>query len=78
MAPAPGQCTHTQVHHGWVTEKGIKTVPHPPCSPDLGPCDFWMFPTLKEKLRDRRFDDVEEIKEAVTEALDTFTLEDNQ
>ena len=37
-----------------------------------------MFPRLKEKLRGRRFEDVEEMKEAVTEALDTFTLEDHQ
>ena len=37
-----------------------------------------MFSRLKEKLRDRRFEDVEEMKEAVTEALDTFTLEDYQ
>ena len=33
---------------------GIKTVPHPPYSLDLAPCDFWMVPRLKEKLRGRR------------------------
>ena len=27
----------------YLTEMGIKTVPHPPYSPDLAPCDFWMF-----------------------------------
>ena len=89
MAPAPGQSTHPQVHHGdeLPDRDEIKTVPHPPYSPDLAPCDFWMFPRLREKLRGRRFEDVEEIKEAVTEAqikeavteaLDTFTLEDYQ
>ena len=25
---------------------GINTVPHPPYSPDLAPCDFWLFPRL--------------------------------
>ena len=35
----------------YLTEMGIKTVPHPPYSPDLAPCDFWMFPRLKEKIR---------------------------
>ena len=49
---------------------GIKTVPHPPYSLDLVPCDFWMVSRLKEKLRGRRFEDGEEIKEAVTESLD--------
>ena len=29
---------------------GIKTDPQPPYSPDLAPCDFWLFPKLKEKL----------------------------
>jgi hypothetical protein len=23
---------------------------HPPYSPDLGPCDFWTFPTVKTEL----------------------------
>ena len=79
---ASGTCTRT-THpptspSSYLTETGIKTAPHPPYSPDLAPCDFWMFPRLKEKLRGRRFEDVEEMKEAVTEALDTFPLEDYQ
>ena len=61
-----------------LTEMDIKTVPRPPYSPDQVPCDFWTSARLKEKLRGRRFDDVEEMKEAVTEPLDTFTLEDYQ
>ena len=27
----------------YLTKMGIKTVPHPPYSPDLTPCDFWLF-----------------------------------
>ena len=26
-----------------------------PCSPDLAPCDFWLFPKLKSLLKGRRF-----------------------
>ena len=48
---------------------GIKTVPQPPYSPDLAPCDFWLFP----KLRGFGYETIEEMKEAVTEVLDTFT-----
>ena len=40
---------------------GIKAVPHPPYSPDLAPCDFWLFP----KLRGCRYERIEEMKEAV-------------
>ena len=34
----------------YLTKMGIKTVHHPPYSPDLAPCDFWLFPKLKENL----------------------------
>ena len=50
---------------------GIKTVPHPPCCPDVGPCDFWLFP----KLRGCRYERIE-MKEAVTKVIDTLTQED--
>ena len=51
---------------------GIKTVPQPLYSPDLAPCDFWLFP----KLRGCRYETIEEMKEAVTKVIDTLTEED--
>ena len=51
---------------------GIKTVPHPPYSPDLGPCDFWLFP----KLRGCRYETIEGVKEAVSKVIDTITQKD--
>ena len=51
---------------------GIKTVPHRPYSPDVAPCDFWLFP----KLRGCRYETIEEMKEAVTKFIDTLTQED--
>ena len=50
----------------------IKTARHPPNSPDLAPCDFWLFP----KLRGCRYETNEEMKESVTKVIDTFTQED--
>lgn len=32
----------------FLDENGLKTLPHPPHSPDLSPCDFWLFPVLKD------------------------------
>jgi hypothetical protein len=32
-------------------------------SPDLAPCDFWLFPKLKTGLRSRRFATADVIKE---------------
>ena len=51
---------------------GIKTVPQLPYSPELAPCDFWLFP----KLRGYRYETIEEMKEAVTKVIDTPTQED--
>ena len=46
----------------------IKTVVHPSYSPDLAPCDFWLFP----KLRGCRYETID----AVTKVIDTLTQED--
>ena len=51
---------------------GIKTVPHPPYSPDLAPCDFCLF----LKLRGCCYETIEEMKEAVTKVIDTLPQED--
>ena len=51
---------------------GINIVPHPPYSRNLAPCDFWLFP----KLRGRRYETIEEMKETVTKVIDTLTQED--
>ena len=50
---------------------GNKTVPQPPYSPDLAPCDFWLFP----KPRGCRYETTEEMKEAVTKVIDMLTQE---
>ena len=52
---------------------GIKTVPHPPYSPDLDSGDFWLFPKLRGC---RRFKTIEEMKEAGMKVNDTLTQED--
>ena len=46
----------------YLTKMGIKTLPHPPYSPHLAPCDFWLFPKLKEKLRGLCYETIEEMK----------------
>ena len=56
----------------FLTEMGIKTLPHPPYSSDLVSCDFCLFP----KLRGCRYETIEEMKEAVTKVIDTLTQED--
>jgi hypothetical protein len=33
-----------------LTEISVTPLEHPPYSPDLAPCDFWAFPTMKREL----------------------------
>ena len=56
----------------YLTKMGIKTVPHPPYSPDLAPYDFCLFP----KLTGCRYETIKEMKEVVTKVIDTLTQED--
>ena len=51
---------------------GINTVPHPPYSLDLAPCDFYLF----SKLSGCRYKTIEEMKEAVKKVFDALTQED--
>ena len=63
---------HQSTTPDYLSKMGIKTVPHPPYTLDLDPCDFWLFP----KLRGCRYETIEEMKEAVTKVIDTLTQED--
>ena len=74
-----GQCTSPQLHpcyrqlhpcHIW--PRWASTDPQPSYSPDLAPCDLWLFP----KLRGCPYETFEEMKEAVTKVIDMPTQED--
>ena len=56
----------------YLTKMGVTTLPHPLYSPDLTPCDFWLFP----KLRGCRYETIEEMKAAVTKVISPLTQED--
>ena len=78
MAFPTEQCISPQpiVVTDYLTKMGIKTVRHPPYSPDLTSYDFRLFPKLKKKLRGFRYETIEEMKEAVMKVIDTLTQED--
>ena len=39
-----------------IHELSYELLPHPPYSPDLSPCDYFLFPNLKKWLGGKRFD----------------------
>jgi hypothetical protein len=47
--------------HQFLAKNQISVILHPSNSPDLGPCDFLLFPKMKLKLKGRRFYTIEEI-----------------
>jgi len=58
----------------------MTTVPHPDYSPDLPPplppCDFYVFPKMKLRLKGRRFVPIEEIQADSQQVLNTLTPAD--
>ena len=40
----------------------ITQVTQPPYSPDLEPCNFWLFPKLKQPFKGKRFQTVDDIQ----------------
>ena len=53
-----------QLHHNNMPVHQITQVT-PPYSPDVVPCDFWLFPKLKSPLKGKRFQTVDEIQENI-------------
>ena len=41
---------------------GFRTISHPPYSPDLAPFDFAIFPSIKSKLKGRRFESLDHLR----------------
>jgi hypothetical protein len=56
----------------------LERVPHPACSPDQSPCDFWLFGMLKQKITDRVFRTPEEALTTIWQILSEVTLERSQ
>jgi hypothetical protein len=53
----------------------ILRVPHPPYSPDISPCDFWMSGDFTGKLKDRHLRDSDEILTPFQALWDNITFD---
>jgi len=53
----------------FLAKNNIAVLQQPCYFPDLTPCDFFLFPKLKEVIQETRFQDSEAIKTAVTREL---------
>ena len=60
----------------YLKESGLDVLDHPPCSPDLFPCDFWLFPRLKEMLARQCFESRRGKGSAVYQCMQHIPKED--
>jgi len=62
----------------FLANKNITVLQHPPYSPDLAPCDFYLFPKIKSVLKRTHFVLVENVKAKTAEILNSLTEHDLQ
>ena len=55
----------------FLASEGVQVMSHPPYSPDLAPCDFFLFPHVKKQLRGTRYDSPQHATPAFTRAVDS-------
>ena len=61
---------------GFLKTRKVDLLPHPPYSPDLAPCDFWLFPKLKQKLKGKRYTSTNELIQDWETNLNNLTTSD--
>ena len=62
----------------FLAKLNILSLPQPSYSPDLAPCDFFLFQQLKKTMKGRQFDYVEDIQANTTRQLRAITKSDYQ
>jgi len=60
----------------FLANKNITVLEHPPYSPHLAPCKFYLFPEIKSMLRGTHFVSVENVKAKMVEILNSLTEHD--
>ena len=72
-----------RVHKGKLVTKKlkdlkVKSVPHPPYSPDISPCDFWLFGRMKQYLADKEIKDEYDLKTCILSCWETVSFDELQ
>jgi len=56
----------------FLAQRKVTVLDHPPCSSDLAPADYFLFPKVKYHLKGPLFDSISDIHKAVTCTLNTI------
>lgn len=61
------RCHVSQKVKKYLFNSPFSLIPYPPYSPDLSPCDFGLFGTMKNSFKGRSFDTEEDLLNAIDE-----------
>ena len=60
----------------FLASEKLKVLNHPPYSPDLSPCDFFFFPSLKKMLSGNKYTSRSSLGSAIYQCLQQIPKED--
>lgn len=66
----------SKIVQDYLLQETINQLPHPPYSPDLSPCDFFLFPRLKKMLSGRRYNSRNALGSAIYQCLNSIPKAD--
>ncbi|UYV70425.1 hypothetical protein LAZ67_7002954 [Cordylochernes scorpioides] len=70
--------SHTAFITNFLARSNTSVILHPPYSPDLAPCDLFLFPRLKREMKGKHWETVENIQHHVTTFLRSIPFEEFQ
>ena len=65
-----------EVVKSFLASETVKDLNHPPYSPDLNPCDFFLFPRLKKMLSGNKYTSRSSLGSAIYRCLQQIPKED--
>ena len=65
-----------EVVKSFLASEKVKVLNHPPYSPDLSPCDFFLFPRLKKMLSGNKYTSRSSLGSAIYQCLQQIPKED--
>ena len=72
-------CSHKYMYEvvkSFLASEKVKVLNHPPYSPDLSPCDFFLFPTLKKMLSGNKYTSRSSLGSAIYQCLQQIPKKD--
>ena len=71
-----GSLAHTALKFcNYLAKNEVSVLSQPPYSPDLAPCDFYLFPKLKIVMKGQCYNDVDAIKRKTDDKLRRISRE---